>query len=87
MPQSHAAGYLADFEASHLVTQAIPGAIVLKLRRAVPEEIEAGRPMRQMFIELSLSEAVAHWQHMAEQIRAAGALARQPSHADAVTLL
>ncbi len=71
------AGYLIDIEASHLLTQAIPGAIILHLKREL--EAEGGRadPARRMFIELSLGEAVQHWQHMGELIRRAGAMQRQ----------
>jgi hypothetical protein len=36
-----------------------------------------------MFIELSLGEAVQHWQHMGELIRRAGAMQRQSAKADA----
>ena len=75
-------GYLAEVEASHLHTQAIPGAIVLQLKREIPSELKAGRTPKRMFIELSLSEAVQHWRAMGELIRRAGALERQPPHAD-----
>ena len=72
-------GYLAEVEASHLVTKALPGAVVLQLKR----ELEAGRPPRRMFIELTLGEAVRHWQDLGELIRAAGALEQPTRHADA----
>ncbi len=78
-------GYLAEVEASHLLTQAIPGAIVVHLKREI--EAEGGRPARRMFIELSLSEAVQHWQHIGELIKKAGAMERQAPHADAATNL
>ena len=74
-------GYLTEVEASHLLTQAMPGAIVVHLKRDIAAEV--GRPARRMFIELSLSEAVAHWQQVGELIRKAGALERQAPHADA----
>lgn len=77
------AGYLSEVEASHLVSQAMPGAVVLVLKREIGSEIKAGRKARQMFIELTLSEAVAHWRNMGELIRKAGAMECQPSHADA----
>jgi hypothetical protein len=67
-------GYLAEVEASHLLTQALPGAIVLHLKREMESET---RPERRMFIELSLGEAVRHWQDVGELIRKAGALERQ----------
>ena len=35
-----------------------------------------------MFIELSLGEAVQHWQHMGDLIRHAGAMQRDGAHAD-----
>ncbi|MBV8912940.1 MAG: hypothetical protein JOZ05_07885 [Acetobacteraceae bacterium] len=76
-------GYLAEVEASHLHTQAIPGAIVLHLRREIASEMQAGRPAKRMFIELTLGEAVQHWRAMGELIRRAGALERQSLHADA----
>lgn len=81
------AGYLAETEASHLVTQAMPGAIVLQLKRDIGVEVAAGRKPQLMFIELTLSEAVQHWRHMEELIRKAGALQVQPAHADAAANL
>jgi hypothetical protein len=80
-------GYLAEVEASHLDSQAIPGAIVLQLKREIAAEIKAGRAPKRMFIELSLSEAVQHWQQMGDLIRKAGAMERQAPHADAATNL
>ena len=85
MPDVPAPGYLSQVEASHLSTQALPGAVVLHLRRELAQE--AGRPPRRMFIELSLSEAVQHWKHVGELIRVAGALASQPINVDAATNL
>lgn len=76
-------GYLAEVEASHLLTQAIPGAIIVHLKREIGGESQAGRPPRRMFIELTLSEAVEHWQHIGELIKKAGAMGRQSPHADA----
>lgn len=81
------AGYLAEIEVSHLTSQAMPGAVVLQLTREIASEIAAGREPRRMFIELTLSEAVQHWRHMATLIRKAGALARQPAHVDAAATL
>ena len=80
-------GYLAEVEASHLDSQALPGAIFLQLKREIASEIKAGRPARRMFIELSVSEAVQHWRAMGELIRKAGALEQQPPHADSATNL
>lgn len=79
-------GYLAEVEASHLLTQAIPGALVVHLKRDLPDEPSAG-PARRMFIELTLSEAVQHWRQMGDLIREAGALERQAGHADAASNL
>lgn len=62
--------YLADTEASHLDSQALPGAVMLQLRRASRTD----KRVRAMFIELTISEAVQHWQQMGELIRKAGAL-------------
>ena len=76
-------GYLAKVEASHLDGQALPGAVVVTLRRELQVETAAGRPARRMFIELTISEAVQHWRAMGDLIRKAGALEQQPSHADA----
>src|SRR5881227_3517896 len=73
-------GYLAEVEASHLHSQAMPGAIVLQLKREIASETRAGRSPKRMFIELSLSEAVQHWRAMGELIRKAGAMERQASH-------
>ncbi len=67
-------GYLANFEASHLATQAGPGVIYLHLRREIEAEQVAGRPARCMFIELELGQAVRHWHNLGELIRCAGAL-------------
>ncbi len=71
-------GYLANFEASHLATQAGPGVIYLHLRREIEAEQIAGRPVRCMFIELELElelgQAVRHWHNLGELIRCAGAL-------------
>lgn len=78
-------GYLTEVEASHLLTQAIPGAIVLHLKRDM--DAEAGRAPRRMFIELSLGEAVQHWRHIGELIKKAGAMERQAPHADAASNL
>jgi hypothetical protein len=71
-------GYLTDTEASHLLTQALPGAVMVHLKRDVADD---GAPARRMFIELSLSEAVQHWRQMGELIRKAGALERQSMQA------
>ncbi|GAC1337112.1 MAG: hypothetical protein NVSMB18_01420 [Acetobacteraceae bacterium] len=76
-------GYLADAEASHVDCQALPGAVVLQLKRQIGVEGQDGRPAKRMFIELSLGEAVQHWRAMGELIRKAGALERQASYADA----
>ena len=76
-------GYLTEVEASHLETQALPGAIVLQLKREIGPEISGGRPVRRMFIELTIGEAVQHWQAMGDMIRKAGALERQPAYVDA----
>ena len=81
------AGYLAGSEASHLSTQALPGAVVLHLRRNLPGELAAGQTMRQMFVELTVSEAVQFWQQLGDVIRAAGAKAQQAAHADAAVNL
>jgi hypothetical protein len=78
---------LAEVEASHLDSQAIPGAIVLQLKREIASELKAGRAPKRMFIELTVSEAVQHWRTMGELIRKAGAMERQPPHADAATNL
>ena len=83
MSRVPARSYLSDVEASHLTTQALPGAVVVHLKRELAAE--PGRPARRMFIELSLSEAVQHWQHVGELIRRAGAMASQPAHADAAS--
>ena len=77
-------GYLTEVEASHLLSQAIPGAIIVHLKREFESE---ARDTRRMFIELSLGEAVQHWQHIGELIRKAGAMERQASHADAASNL
>lgn len=77
------AGYLAEYEASHLMSEAMPGALVLHLKRDIPSEAAAGRKPQRMFIELTLGEAVQHWRNVGELIRRAGALQRQPSHVDA----
>lgn len=80
-------GYLAEVEASHVTTRALPGAIAVTLKRDVASERKAGRKPRRMFVELSVSEAVQFWQVLGEEIRKAGALARQPSHVDAALSL
>ena len=76
-------GYLNEVEASHLLTQALPGAIIVHLKREIETESGAGRTARRMFIELSLGEAVQHWQHMGDLIRRAGAMQRESAQADA----
>lgn len=86
MPVDDDHGYMAKIEASHLVTQPLPGAVVIKLKRDVPSERALGRAPRIMFVELSLSEAVAHWHHLGEVIRAAGAMVSQPAQADSTGL-
>ncbi len=78
------AGYLAEAEASHLSTEAIAGAVIVHLRRDIGAETSAGRPVRQMFVELSISEAVQYWRHLGEVIRFAGAADQQ---GDAAPLL
>ena len=83
MANASPSGYLSDVEASHLLTQAIPGAVVVHLKREIEAEAKAGRQARQMFIELTVSEAVQHWRHMGELIRKAGAMEVQKAHADA----
>ncbi len=80
--QGFSAGYLADFEASHLMSEAMPGAVVLHLKRDIPTEIAAGRKPQRMFIELTVGEAVQHWRNIGELIRRAGALESQPAHVD-----
>lgn len=84
MPPVPKPGYLTETEASHLLPQAMPGAIVLHLKRDITAETAGGRRARRMFIELSLSEAVQHWRYPGELIRKAGALQRQSPHADAI---
>ncbi len=76
-------GYLAEIEASHLLSQAIPGAVLVHLKRDIGAEAAAGRKPRRMFIELTVSEAVQHWLDIGELIRKAGAMERQAPHADA----
>ncbi len=84
MPNSgFSASYLADFEASHLMSEAMPGALVLHLKRDIPSETAAGRKPQHMFIELTVGEAVQHWRNIGDLIRRAGALESQPGHADA----
>lgn len=84
MPNSSSsAGYLIDFEASHLTSEALPGAVVVHLRREVESEITAGWKPRRMFIELTLGEAVQHWRHIGDIIRMAGAMESQGAQADA----
>ena len=82
---SHAAqpAYLSEIEASHLLTQALPGAIVLHLKREFDTDGGPASAQKRMFIELSLGEAVQHWQQMGELIRRAGAMQRQSAKADA----
>ena len=79
---THSAGYLTEVEASHLLVQAIPGAVIVHLKRDLEVEGGPSRPPRRMFIELSLGEAVQHWQHMGDLIQRAGAMQRQSAHAD-----
>ena len=79
MPGQPLPGYLTESEASHLTTRALPGALVLQLKR----ELEPGHPPRHMFIELTLGEAVRHWQDIGDLIRAAGAMEQPTRHADA----
>jgi len=76
-------GYLADFEGSHLTSEAMAGAVVVHLTREIASETAAGRKPRRMFIELTLGEAVQHWRNVGDMIRTAGALERQSAHADA----
>ena len=76
-------GYLTEVEASHLIARALPGAVVVQLKR----ELEPGLPPRRMFIELTVGEAVRHWQDIGELIRAAGALEQPTRHADATSNL
>jgi hypothetical protein len=80
-------GYLAEVEASHVTLTALPGAVVMTLKRDMARERKAGRRPRRMFIELSVSEAVQLWRILGADIRKAGALARQPSHVDAAANL
>ncbi len=83
MSRNPCPGYLTEVEASHLLTQALPGAIMVHLKRDIASETQAGRPPRRMFIELSVSEAVQHWRDLGELIRKAGAMERQAPYADA----
>ena len=88
MPEPRfSAGYLTEIEASHLTTQSIPAGVVVHLRRELPGETAQGRPVRRMFVELTISEAVEFWRNLGETIRAAGAKGQQASHVDAVTSL
>jgi hypothetical protein len=87
VPKEPAPGYLTEVEASHLEIRALPGAIVLQLRRDLEAETVAGRRVRRMFIELTLGEAVQHWRAVGDLIRKAGALEQQPPHADAAANL
>ncbi len=75
-------GYLNESEASHLEAHALPGAIVLQLKRQLETETKSGRPVRRMFIELTVSEAVQHWRAMGEMIRKAGALEQLGSRSE-----
>ena len=76
-------GYLAEVEGSHLTAEALAGAVVVYVSREIASETAAGRKPRRMFIELTLGEALQHWRNVGEMIRMAGALERQPGHADA----
>lgn len=80
-------GYLAESEASHLHIQAMPGAVVVQLRRELEAERQAGRPVKRMFIELTLSEAVQHWRDVGELIRRAGAMEQGTRHVDSAANL
>ena len=83
MPVQPSLGYLTEFEASHLIARALPGAVVLQLKR----DLEPGLAPKRMFIELSLGEAVRHWQDIGELIREAGAMEAPTRHADAASNL
>ena len=84
MPNSNfSAGYLAKVEASHLKAAALAGAVVVQLSREIASETAAGRKPRRMFIELTLGEALQHWRNVGDMLRMAGAMERQPGHADA----
>ena len=76
-------GYPTDVEASHITTPALPGAIVLLLKR----ELDEGRPLRCMFIELTPGKALRHWQDVGDMIRAADAMEQSPRHVDAAANL
>ena len=83
MSQMPPPGYLTEAEASHLSTRALPGAVVLQLKR----ELDEGRPLRRMFIELTVAEALRHWQDVGDMIRAAGAMEQPTRHVDAAANL
>lgn len=55
MPVEHDSGYMAKIEASHLVIQPMPNNVIIRLKCYVP----SGHVPRIMFVELSLSEAMA----------------------------
>ncbi len=80
---SFSPGYLAEVEGSHLTSEALAGAVVVHLSREIASETAAGRKPRRMFIELTLGEALQHWRNIGDMIRMAGAMERQPGHADA----
>ena len=63
-----APAYLTDVEASHVLIQAIAGAVIVHLKQ------EAGDAPRRMFIELSVSEARRRWHQLGEQILEAEAM-------------
>ena len=87
MSKPSPSGYLSEFEASHIEAHALPGAIVLQLRRQLETESQSGQPVRRMFIELSVSEAVQHWRAMGDMIRRAGALEQLGSPSGANDLI
>ena len=56
---------------------------MVHLKRELEAEGGGVGTARRMFIELSLGEAVQHWQHMGELIRRAGAMQRLAARGDA----
>ncbi len=76
-------GYLAQAEASHVTIQPLPGAIVVKLRRAIGAESRQGRKPRMMFVELSITEATALLQNLSGALQTALDLAAASARAGA----
>lgn len=76
------AGYTQNCEGTHASVRSGPGVVYLALKRIYAGEQAQGLPIKSMFVEMTVSEAVGYRKLLDEAIGIAMASAVQPSGLD-----